>query len=305
MKTLYLDCFSGISGNMFVGMLIQAGVPFEKFKEAMGQLGLDGYSLVCESVNKLGIQSVYYNVRLDAEQDHGHQHAHEHTHEHEHDHEHDHEHAHDHEHEHHHDHVHADAQAAAPHVHGAAGLVDSTGHHHHHQHRGLADITKIIEASPFSDAAKKKSLAVFGALAAAEAKVHGVPVEQIHFHEVGAIDCILDIVGTIWCLDYLGIEQIGASALHTGSGFVRCAHGIMPVPAPATAELLAGLPYYSTDIRGELVTPTGAALVKPLAAYTGPRPASFIHEITAYGAGTKDLTIPNVVRGFIGECPAF
>ena len=179
------------------------------------------------------------------------------------------------------------------------------GHHHHHQHRGLADITAIIEASPFTEEIKQKSLAVFQALAEAEAKVHGVPVSDIHFHEVGAIDCILDIVGTIWALDYLHIEQIGTSALHVGSGFVRCAHGIMPVPAPATAELLAGLPYYSTDIDGELVTPTGAALVKTLASYAGPRPEELIHETTAYGAGTKDLAIPNVLRGFIGECKKF
>ena len=138
-----------------------------------------------------------------------------------------------------------------------------------------------------------------------EAKVHGVPVDQIHFHEVGAVDCILDIVGVAWALEYLGIEQIGASPLHVGSGFVRCAHGVMPVPAPATAELLAGIPYYATDIRGELVTPTGAALVKTLASYIGPRPKSFVHDVTAYGAGTKDLEIPNVVRGFIGEAESW
>ena len=222
MKTLYLDCFSVISGNMFIGMLIQAGLPFETFKTTMEQLQLDGYSLICESVNKLGIQSVYYNVRLDSEA--GHEHHH-------HDHGHDHDHAHDHEHQHDHEYSQAAVAAEARH-HDHAALVDATGHHHHHQHRGLADITKIIQASPFSDAVKEKSLAVFATLAAAEARVHGVPVDQIHFHEVGAIDCILDIVGTIWALDYLGIEQIGTSALHTGSGFVRCAHGIMPVPAP-------------------------------------------------------------------------
>lgn len=293
MKTLYLDCFSGISGNMFIGMLIQAGVPFEEFQKAMAQLGLDGYSLICQPVNKLGIQSVYYNVLLDSEQDHHHHHDHEEGHDHDHGHEEGHGHG-------HHDH-HNHGQT----VKTAASLIDATGHHHHHQHRGLADITAIIEASPFTEEIKQKSLAVFQALAEAEAKVHGVPVSDIHFHEVGAIDCILDIVGTIWALDYLHIEQIGTSALHVGSGFVRCAHGIMPVPAPATAELLAGLPYYSTDIDGELVTPTGAALVKTLASYAGPRPEELIHETTAYGAGTKDLAIPNVLRGFIGECKKF
>lgn len=301
MKTLYLDCFSGISGNMFIGMLIQAGVPFEEFQKAMAQLGLDGYSLICQPVNKLGIQSVYYNVLLDSEQDHHHHHDHEEGHHH-HDHEEGHDHGHEHDHHDHHDHDHHDHGQS---VKTAASLVDATGHHHHHQHRGLAEITAIIEASPFTEDIKQKSLAVFQALAEAEAKVHGVPVSDIHFHEVGAIDCILDIVGTIWALDYLHIEQIGTSALHVGSGFVRCAHGIMPVPAPATAELLAGLPYYSTDIDGELVTPTGAALVRTLASYAGPHPEELIHETTAYGAGTKDLVIPNVLRGFIGECKKF
>lgn len=261
MKTLYLDCFSGISGNMFVGMLIQAGVPFDEFKKAMESLQLQGYSLICKPVSKLGIQATYYNVLLDHEKNHHDAHAHE-THEH---------------------------------------LVDTTGHHHHHEHRGLSEIVKIIEAAPFKEDIKEKSLQVFQNLAQAEAHVHGVPVETIHFHEVGAIDCILDIVGTIWALDYLGIEQIASSTLHVGSGFVKCAHGVMPVPAPATAELLAGIPYYATDVWGELVTPTGAALVKTLASYVGPRPDTFIHDRVVYGAGTKDLEIPNVVRGFLGE----
>lgn len=279
-KTLYLDCFSGISGNMFVGLLLQAGVPFDDFKAAMTSLGLEGYSLVYQKVSKLGIQAVYYNVLLDSEHHHDHGTGHGHG-----------EMAHgDHGHEEQHHHEH---------------LVDMTGHHHHHEHRGLAEITEIIERASLPEAVKAKSLAVFGELAKAEAKVHGVPVDQIHFHEVGAIDCILDIVGTIWAIDCLGIEQIGASPLHVGSGFVRCAHGIMPVPAPATAELLAGIPFYSTEIRGELVTPTGAALVKTLASYFGPRPKSLIHDTIAYGAGTKDLDIPNTVRGYIGMAEPF
>ena len=165
MKTLYLDCFSGISGNMFIGMLIQAGVPFEAFKQAMASLNLTGYDLVCHSVNKLGIQSIYYNVLLDAERhDHG---AHDH---HEH---------HDHEqgHEHHEHHAHHGEELA-----GQGHLVDMTGHHHHHQHRGLPEITKIIEGAPIEDDIKAKSLAVFQALAEAEAKVHGVPVDLSLIH---------------------------------------------------------------------------------------------------------------------------
>lgn len=286
MKTLYLDCFSGISGNMFIGMLIQAGVPFEKFKEAMAALGLTGYDLLCRSENKLGIQAIYYNVLLDAEQHHHHDHHHDHDHDHEHNHDHEHEHVHDHEHQH------------------GEHLVDTTGHHHHHEHRGLPEITKIIQAAPLDEDIKAKSLEVFQALGEAEAKVHGLPIDQVHFHEVGAIDCILDIVGTLWCLKYLGIEQIASSPLHAGSGFVRCAHGIMPVPAPATAGLLAGVPWYRTDVKGELVTPTGAALVKVLAKKFGSQPKDFVYDTVAYGAGTKDLEIPNVLRGFIGQAPA-
>lgn len=119
-----------------------------------------------------------------------------------------------------------------------------------------------------------------------------MPPEEVHFHEVGAVDCILDIVGTVWALERLGIEQIGISPLHVGSGFVQCAHGRMPVPAPATAELLAGLPFYSGSIGGELVTPTGAALVRVLATYAGPRPEGFVHEKVAYGAGQRTYLFP-------------
>ena len=163
----------------------------------------------------------------------------------------------------------------------------------------IVEQSGIANGSPLAEDIKTKSLAVFQALAEAEAKVHGVSVDEIHFHEVGAIDCILDIVGTVWCLNYLGIEQISTSSLHAGSGFVRCAHGIMPVPA-RNGGTLSGIPWYSTDIKGELVTPTGAALVKVLA-HTGKRPADFIYHTVAYGAGTKNLVTPNVLRGFIGE----
>ena len=281
MKTLYLDCFSGISGNMFVGMLLDGGVPFDAFSEAMKSLGLSGYRLLHEPVNKCGIEATHYNVILEEEERHHHDHHHDH---------------HD---DGHHDHHHHDADEH--HAHAHHGAVDTAGHHHVHHHRGLKEIREIITSSPLSEKVKTTSLAVFQALGEAEAHVHGVPVESVHFHEVGAIDCILDIVGTVWALEYAGIERVLASPIHTGTGFVRCAHGVMPVPAPATAQLLSGIPCYDTDIQGELVTPTGAALVKTLASYVGTRPAEFIHHTTAYGAGTKDLTIPNVLRGFIGD----
>ena len=273
MKTLYLDCFSGISGNMFVGMFLQAGIPFDELKETFSGIRLDGYSLICESVNKMGIQAVYYNVCL----------------------------VHEAKYYSHYDHVHSYNVGIR---HFLARLCGHK-HDHHHVHRRLKDIRAVIETASLSVQVKEKSLAVFRVLAEAEGKVHGMPPEEVHFHEVGAVDCILDIVGTVWALERLGIEQIGISPLHVGSGFVQCAHGRMPVPAPATAELLAGLPFYSGSIGGELVTPTGAALVRVLATYAGPRPEGFVHEKVAYGAGTKDLSIPNVLRGYIGTGKAF
>ena len=277
MRTLYLDCFSGISGNMFVGMMLQNDISLEGLKETFSRLPVSGYSLICEPVVKQGIQAQYYDVVLDGERA-------------------EHEHCcpdeHEYRREHHHEHVHEH-----PHAHG---------HHHHvHVHRGLREIKEIIEKADLSAAVKTKSCAVFETLAIAEGKVHGLPPEEVHFHEVGAVDCILDIVGAVWALEESGIEQIGVSPLHTGGGFIQCAHGLMPVPAPATAEILTGLPFYGTAIDGELVTPTGAALVKTLAAYAGPRPEDFVHERIIYGAGTKDLEIPNVLRGYIGEYKMF
>jgi uncharacterized protein (TIGR00299 family) protein len=182
----------------------------------------------------------------------------------------------------------------------SATYVDvKTDRSHHHRH--LPDIYKIIDNSGFNDIVKETSKKVFWRLAEAEAKVHGTTPEHIHFHEVGAVDAIVDIVGGVFGLNYLGIEQIYASRLTTGTGFVQCSHGLMPVPAPATAELLTGIPYIPGEIAKELVTPTGAALLSTLAVKYGSLPEGFITEQIGYGAGTWDLDIPNVLRAFLGN----
>lgn len=254
MKRIYLDCFSGISGNMLLGAFLQGGVPVEHLQAELKKLALpDVYELRAENVSKNGIAAVYVEVLPEPEPPHhlgaGHGHAHE----------------------------------------------------HHHHHRAWADIRQMIEGSDLSGQVKKQSLEVFGLLAAAEAKVHNCPVEEVAFHEVGAVDSIVDIVGAAICLEYLEVEKIMVSAINTGSGFVRCAHGLMPVPAPATAELLRGFPTYHKGAEKELATPTGAAFVGALAAYAENMPLDFEAERIAYGAGGWDLEIPNVLRMYVGQ----
>ena len=159
----------------------------------------------------------------------------------------------------------------------------------------------MIAGSSLSERVKRDSMAVFENLAAAEGKVHGRPKEDVAFHEVGAVDSLVDIVGTAICLGQLGIERVFVSRVNTGSGFVHCAHGLMPVPAPATAELLQGIPAYHQGAEVELTTPTGAAVLKTFATYSENIPKGFISERIAYGAGSRDLDIPNVLRMYIGE----
>lgn len=186
----------------------------------------------------------------------------------------------------------------------AAVFVDvELTHHHrdHHTHRTMTDICSLLENSPLAAEVKRTALAVFQTLAEAEGKVHGLPPAEVHFHEVGAVDSIVDIVGTAVCLDYLEVDKIFVAQLNTGTGFVECAHGLMPVPAPATAELLRGLPTYHRGTPSELTTPTGAAVVKTLAEYSPNLPAGFTAEKIAYGAGSHDLDFPNVLRLYLGD----
>ena len=298
MKVLYLEPFAGISGNMLLGALLDAGVPFEYLQEEFAKLHLGNYELVFKSVNKSGIQARYFNVLLPEEQEHEHTHGHCHDHEygHHHEYEHDHAwmHAHGIAHSHDHEHMHEEnCNHGHHHEHGRE-------HHHHHEHRNLHDIEEILEHSELAEEVIAKSKEVFLAIAKAEAKVHGSTVEEIHFHEVGAIDTIIDVVGNILALQYLEIEKIFTAPVNTGFGFVECAHGLMPVPAPATAELLQGMPHYRGTIDKEMTTPTGAALLKVLAVPVWEVPAGFTVDKIGYGAGTRDVAIPNVLRINVG-----
>ena len=244
LNAIYLDCFAGISGNMFLGACLQLGVPVAHLTAELEKLPFDDHwSPVVDDVSKNGIAAVHLDVDL-----------HEH---------------HDHDHEHHH-------------------------------HRSMSDIRSIIERSTLALEIKKLALLIFEKLAAAEGKVHNTPPEDVHFHEVGAVDSIIDIVGAAICIDYLNIDRVFVSKINVGSGFVRCAHGLMPVPAPATAELLSGFPTYRSGVEKELTTPTGAAIVAALAEHSIDLPENFSVEKIGYGAGTFDLEIPNVLRIYYG-----
>lgn len=307
MKTIYIEAFAGISGNMLLGALIDAGVPVDYLASEMEKLHLGAYKLINERVNKCGIAANYFNVVLPEEHQHDvtiERHGHTHV-------------GHVHEgHHHHHEHSddgqtrenHHHELGSCPHQHGdtheqQAALAMPEAHHHH-EHRNLQAIAQIINASDLSVQIKERALLVFTALAQAEAKVHGKTIEEVHFHEVGAIDTIIDIAGCVLALEYLGIEKIFVSNIHTGSGFVKCAHGLMPIPAPATAELLQGLRHSHGSITKELTTPTGAALMQVLATSCEDIPTGFSVKKIAYGAGTWELEIPNVLRVNVGEWEA-
>ena len=294
MKAIYLETFAGISGNMLLGALLDAGFPIDVLKSELAKLNLGEYELVHQRANKLGIDAQYFNVLLP----HGHEHSHNHEHAHEHHHEHHHheeqhfhcqEYAHTYDPAHHHEHKHEhEHHHELPHT------------HHHHEHRNLKAVMDIIDGSTLSQSIKDKAREVFTAIAIAEAKVHGKAVEEVHFHEVGAVDTIIDIVGCLLGLEYLGIEKVFVGKITTGHGFVKCAHGLMPVPAPATAELLQGLPQEKGRVAKELTTPTGAALAKVLGETALELPEGFTCEKIAYGAGTWELEIPNVLRVHVG-----
>ena len=257
MKALYLDCASGISGNMFIGACLQLGVPEKYLRGEFEKLNLaDEYELKINDVIKNGIGAAYFDVELLQE----------------------------------HEHHHEDEPANIHHL-----------HQHHHEHRTLADIRKIIDATDFDSAVKNCALSIFNNIAAAEGKVHNVPPDEVHFHEVGAVDSIIDIIGCAICLDYLEVKKVFVSKINVGSGFVKCAHGLMQIPAPATAELLQGFKTYSYGAEKELTTPTGAAIVKTLAELSVDLPDDFVSEKIGYGAGTLNLDIPNVLRIYLGE----
>lgn len=279
-RTLYLDCFAGASGDMLLGALLDGGLDFEYLRAELAKLGLGGYELSLTRVDRSGISAAKFDVRLlesHAAEGAAHSHPHEHT----------------------HDggaHTHSHAQGGGSlthsHTHGDAA--------HSHQ-RGLSEIKQLIAASALSAPVKTRAQHIFQRLGEAEAKIHNLPIEAVHFHEVGALDSIVDIVGVCIGLEALQLERIIASPLHVGFGTFTCAHGIYPVPGPAATELLQGVPIYAKDIEGELVTPTGAAIISTLAESYGTLPLMKI-ERTGYGAGTRTYPkFPNVLRAVLGE----
>ena len=283
MKTLYLECNMGAAGDMLMSALYELLEDKQGFLDTMNSLGLPGVRVEADAAVTSGIAGTHMKVTVHgAEEDdhhHDHDHEHEHDHHHGHDHEHDHHHNHDHEHEHDHHHDH--------------------GHHHHH-HATPGHIAHLIDHLPLPEEVRTHAKGVYDAIAQAEAKAHGCPVGEVHYHEVGALDAVADVAGVCYALYLLGPERIVASPVHVGSGTVRCAHGIMPVPAPATAALLSGVPTYGGGIKGELCTPTGAALLAHFVQEFGPMPVLQVEKV-GYGVGKRQFEQANCVRAFWGE----
>ncbi len=271
MRIAYLDCFSGISGDMFLGALVDAGVPFELLQKTVADLNIDA-SVGLSRVDRAGISAAKVDVIVRGEKDmprEGFWTAHHHA-----------------------------SKDDAQHEH----LSKSTGPSHQHKHRRhLQEILGIVTAAPISDRAKQTASDIFLALGTAEAKVHNVEVKEIHFHEVGAEDAIVDVVCSAVGAEALGVERFFASPLNVGGGVVKCSHGVMPIPTPATLELLKRAPIYSGDIQKELVTPTGAAIVKVLVSSFQARP-KMTTETIGYGAGSRNFEgQANVLRLSVGE----
>jgi uncharacterized protein (TIGR00299 family) protein len=346
MRILYLDCFSGISGDMAVGALIDAGVPLSVLRDGLATLGLDEAIVRLETrsitrseitATKLDVVDVERRARWaesrgaddharehsddhehdhdrdhghDHPHDHGHAHGHEHAHAHDdahsHEHEHEHEHAHSHEHEHEHAHSHEQEHAhehahAHSHSHGHSHAHEHS-HPHEHGHRSYVDIRRMIEASALPERVRRWSVAIFREIGLAEARVHGTDLDRVQFHEVGAVDSIADIVAFALCLDHFEIDEVYSSSIPLGSGgFIETQHGTMPLPAPATLEILKGYPTRLTDVPFELTTPTGAGIIKALS--HGPLALDALDvERVGFGAGTRELADrPNLLRAIIAR----
>ncbi|HET9705014.1 MAG TPA: nickel pincer cofactor biosynthesis protein LarC [Vicinamibacterales bacterium] len=249
MTILYFDCFAGAAGDMILGALVDAGVPFDELKRALGSLAVEGWDVSVDRVVKTGITATKFRV---------------------------------------HEHAHA-----------------SSGHHHphhpHHPHHSLDEIYAAINRSSLSDAGKSKAVRMFRRLGEVESAIHGIPLDRIHLHEVGALDSIIDIVGAVFALEWFKADRIVVSPMNVGGGMIRSAHGVFPVPAPATVALLKDAPVYSSGIQAELLTPTGALVLTEYANAFGPVPPMTVKRV-GYGAGDRELTeTPNVVRVLVGE----
>jgi pyridinium-3,5-bisthiocarboxylic acid mononucleotide nickel chelatase len=289
MRIAYLECFSGMSGDMFMGALVDAGVPCRLLEKAVATLGV-GAKLEISRVSRSGISATKVDVWVNGEKDmpreeyweskrsHGRSHSHSPG-----------------------DAAHERSEAK---VDSPGKLTPADASHNHTHGRSLAAIKEIILHADISPGAKAKSIAMFEALGAAEAKIHNVSVEHVHFHEVGAVDAIVDIVCAAVGVEALAVDEIVCSPLNVGGGTVKCAHGTFPVPTPATLELLKDAPVYSSGLQAELVTPTGAAIVKTLASRFAAFPEMKIVK-SGFGAGTRDFTAqPNVVRLTVGDSVA-
>ena len=250
-KILYLDCFSGVSGDMLLGACLDAGVPLEALREALGSLGIEDYEVSASRALRAGVSATRWEL---------------------------------------HERVPA----------GTAPEPEALPRRHH-PHRHLAAIERLIARSALAPASRDRAVGLFRRLAQVEADIHQMPLDRIHLHEVGALDSIIDIVGGVFALEWFGADRIVASPLNLGSGTVQCAHGVFPVPAPATAQLVRGVPVYQAGPAVELTTPTGALLVTGFADTFGPMPALRVNAI-GYGAGTRDFADrPNVLRILVGE----
>lgn len=267
MNTLYIECNMGVAGDMLLASLLELFPEPEKCVEALNALQIPGVAYKMEQSVKCGIVGTHVVVSINGQEEGTHEHHH---HGEEHD-----------EHEHHH--------------HGEEHDV-----HENHHDTNLEEIKTIIQNLAVDETVKKDAISVYQSIAQAEGHVHNRPVEQIHFHEVGTMDAVADVVGVCYLLHALSVERIITSPIHVGSGQVHCAHGILPVPAPATAYLLQGIPMYSSEIRGELCTPTGAALVKYFSDAFGPMPVMTVSKI-GYGMGKKDFLATNCVRVLLGK----
>lgn len=253
MRTLYYDCFCGISGDMNLGAMVDLGVDPEHLKAELAKLPMaKEFELEIYRAQKKGIEGTKVDVKLI---EHKHKHKHKHEHEHEHS-------------------------------------------HAHHDHRNLEMIEGMIMGSALSDNIKQMSMKIFMEVAKAEAKVHGKPIEAVHFHEVGAVDSIVDIVGAAICFESLQVDRVISSSVQLGGGFVKCDHGMMPVPAPATAEILKGVPVKMGLVQSEMTTPTGAAILKALVSEYSDQMSMNIIKI-GYGLGTRDHEFPNVLRAML------
>jgi pyridinium-3,5-bisthiocarboxylic acid mononucleotide nickel chelatase len=262
-KILYFDCFNGASGDMVLGALLDAGLPLEELRRALGSLAIEGASVSSTKVLRAGVSATKLHVAEYEGAETGHRHNADHGHGH--------------------------------HHHGPAAVA------HQHSHRTLAEINRLIGQSSLPAAAQLRARDLFQRLGEAEAAIHQMPIETIHLHEVGALDSIIDIVGAVFALEWFGADRVISSPLNVGGGMVESAHGAFPVPAPATMKLLTGVPVYSSGVQSELVTPTGALLITGYAASYGPVPAMTVETI-GYGAGSRDLPgTPNVLRVLVGE----